>query len=407
MTLTATDMVFVEYGIRIQLLRNWFRLVLAALLAATAVVDTPSARRETLLWVTAAYAASAVAGLLWWHTRPPQRLFVPIVATWGIIDIIAVFLLLQLSSGANLFLLFLFVLPFFSAFNIRQSTTAITLAFNTVALVVALVTDPVVLRQLTWPRVGIVICAYLLVGTLVLLLSTAQRDRTVRIGELIDSRSDLLAQVMGAEERQRKIMAEAIHDGPLQSILASRHDLEEFTETGATSVLSRVDETLTEVARDLREATYQLHPSVLETAGLTAAIMSLAQTAQVRGKLSAECDLSDVPSTHDVLLFSVARELINNVVRHSGASHLRIKLKETDDHMCLCVTDDGRGFDTAMLRERLSQGHIGLASMRVRVEAAHGSFQFLPVSRGTSVRVCLPTAGHPRRGGVPGSPRRS
>ncbi|MFF1641667.1 ATP-binding protein [Streptomyces sp. NPDC058246] len=387
---TAKDMVFAEYGRRIQLLRYWFRLALAAMLTVTAIMDTPRDRWQALLWVVGAYTVCTLGGLLWWYANPPQRLYVPAVAASGIIDVIAVFLLLQLSDGPNLFLPFLFVLPLFCAFNIRLGTTAITLAFNAVAFVVALTTDPAAVTELTWLRVWILVCAHLMVCALVFLLSAAHRSRTLRIGELIDARADLLAQVIGAEEHQRKIMAEAIHDGPLQSILASRHDLEEFADTGDRTALSRADVTLTEVAQDLRQTTYQLHPAVLEAAGLAAAIRSLAQTAQTRGKMTAECDLPEVPNTHDVLLFGVARELIGNAVRHSEASHLRIKLRQLDGSICLTVTDDGKGFDPTMLPDRLARGHIGLASLRVRVEAAHGRFDFLPVARGTSVRVCLP-----------------
>ncbi|MEU9480505.1 ATP-binding protein [Streptomyces sp. NPDC048191] len=403
---TAKDMVFAEYGRRVQLLRNGFRLVLAALLAVAAVMDTPHERWGVLLGIITVYAAFTLGGLLWWYASPPQKLYVPAVAVSGVIDVLAVFLLLQLSSGPNLFLLFLFILPLFCAFNIRLSTTAITLAFNAAAFVVALTTDPVAVTELTWLRVWILVCAHLMVCTLVLLLSAVHRSRTFRIGELLDARANLLAQVVGAEDRERKIVAEAIHDGPLQSILASRHDLEEFAETGDRTALSRADDTLTDVAKALRQTTYQLHPAVLETAGLAAALRSLAQTARARGRLTAQCDLSEVPGTHDVLLFGIARELLGNAVRHSGASHLHIELKQTDHSIYLTVTDDGRGFDAAMLRERLSQGHIGLASLRVRVEAAHGRFDFLPVSHGTSVRVCLPVripayAPGPQRGTSP------
>ncbi|MFD0007864.1 sensor histidine kinase [Streptomyces sp. NPDC127178] len=373
-----------------QLLRNGFRLALGAMLVVTAVADTPPGSWAALLTIIAGYAAYTLGGLLWWYTRPPRRFSVPADAMSGVIDVAAVFLLLQLSHGPNLFLPFLFVLPLFCAFNIRLRTTAITLACNAVAFVAALVTDPAAVRELTWLRLWILVCAHLVVCTLVFLLSAAHRSRIFKIGELIGVQSDLLAQVIGAEERQRKIMAEALHDGPLQSILASRHDLEEFAETGDRSALSRADDTLTQVAKDLRHATYQLHPAVLETAGLAEAIRSLAQAARERGRLQAECDLAQVPSTHDVLLFGVARELVGNVVRHSGASLLHITLEETDDSLCLTVTDDGKGIERAMLRDRLTQGHIGLASLRVRVEAAHGQLEFLPVARGTSVQVSLP-----------------
>jgi two-component system NarL family sensor kinase len=93
----------------------------------------------------------------------------------------------------------------------------------------------------------------------------------------------------------------------------------------------------------------------------------------------------------DRLLFSVARELLTNVVRHAEASHVTVSLHDSDGERVLAVVDDGRGVDPRVLTERLARGHIGLASQRVRLESAGGQLDLGPrPDGGTSAVARLP-----------------
>ncbi|MFE2879041.1 sensor histidine kinase [Streptomyces roseus] len=408
MASTPQEEVFADYGIRIQRLRNWFRLILAAALALALVVGTPSSSWALLLSIVGVYALFAVAGLAWWYFDPPDTLFVPVAATWGVVDVVVLFTLLELTNGSYLLLLFLFVLPVFSAFNIRQPTTAITLGVCAPAFAVATVTDPLAVRQLGAPGLALLIGAHLFLCALVFILTTMQRTQAVRISQLLEDRSALLTEVMTAEERQRQALAEELHDEALQTLLAARHDLEEFIDSGESPTLRRAEAALDGVARALRQVTSELHPAVLETAGLASAIRSLARAAEDRAGLVAECDISYGTGPHDALLFSVTRELISNVVRHADATRLWVELKEGLGQTSLTVTDDGKGFDPDTLRSKLAGGHIGVASQRVRVEAVHGRMEFLPLARGTSVSVVVPAPPRPPMPSSPGlSARRS
>jgi two-component system NarL family sensor kinase len=111
-----------------------------------------------------------------------------------------------------------------------------------------------------------------------------------------------------------------------------------------------------------------------------------------RANLELDLDLDRSPrSDGDALLYAVARELIGNVVRHAEAHRLRVSLTTTDGWRSLAVEDDGRGLDPERLGERLSEGHIGLASQRARVEAARGSIDIVArPGRGTRVEVRVP-----------------
>ena len=99
----------------------------------------------------------------------------------------------------------------------------------------------------------------------------------------------------------------------------------------------------------------------------------------------------DIGGRHDQLLYSAAREFVSNVVRHAGARRIEVELSRANGDVVLVVEDDGRGLDPSQLAARLADGHIGLASQRVRVESAGGRMSV--VSRpgaGTRAEVRLP-----------------
>ncbi|GLV87787.1 hypothetical protein Slala03_74760 [Streptomyces lavendulae subsp. lavendulae] len=390
---TAKDAVFYQYGVRVQRLRNWFRLIFAVLLALAVTADTSVRDRPDLFALVAAEVLLGTAGLVLWYRRPPREHFVLVVDVWGVLDVLIVLLLQQLSHGSYLLLLFLFFLPVFSAFNLRREPTAVTLVCNAAALLVAILSDPLLRTRMSGLDLVVVFTAHLLLCSVVLAITTTKRSLTRRIADLLDARSALLTDVMTAEERERRTLAEVLHDETLQTLLAARHDLEEYTDSGDRSALDRLDTALTSVARSLRRATYELHPAVLETAGLASALESLTRVAAERGKLSAQCTVSCPSTVHDRLLYSVARELIANVVRHAQASRLQVELTGRPGRLLLTVTDDGKGFDPAVLRSGLAGGHIGVASHRVRVEAAGGDLEYLDVPVGTRARVTLPVDG--------------
>lgn len=144
----------------------------------------------------------------------------------------------------------------------------------------------------------------------------------------------------------------------------------------------------------LREAVFELHPYVLDEAGLEAALRSIARRTEARYHIAVTLDLR-YPRHHpqQPLLYSAARELLSNVVRHAHATHATIRLAQTDGELELSVQDDGRGFSPEELAERLADGHIGLAAQRVRVEAAGGHMDVTSApGAGTRVAIRLPSA---------------
>ncbi len=200
---------------------------------------------------------------------------------------------------------------------------------------------------------------------------------------------------LDAESRERRALAEGLHDGPIQSLLAARHDLEAAAaHLPEDEGLVRADDNLLEVVRELRSAIFELHPHVLEEVGLEAAVRQVAEVSAMRAGFELTLDLEDLPRLHDQdrLLYSVARELLSNVVRHADAHHVTVALHDSDGERVLTVTDDGQGVDVKVLADRLTHGHIGLASQRVRLESAGGRLEVAPRPHdGTVAAAHLPS----------------
>jgi len=235
------------------------------------------------------------------------------------------------------------------------------------------------------------------VGLGCVLLSRLQRSRVATITQLLDERSALLAEMVQLEQREQRQLAETLHDGALQYVLAARQELESV-EDGDPEAVGRVDLALGESSRLLRSIMTQLHPAVVETAGLLPALRDLAEALQTRRQLTARLQTRDwedaLRTPVDELLLSTARELVTNIAKHAEATQVRIELSREAGHAKLLVADDGRGMSGVDLDAKLGAGHLGLASRRIRVEAAGGSMRFTPAEpHGTVVDVTVPLIG--------------
>ena len=240
------------------------------------------------------------------------------------------------------------------------------------------------------------------VGAACVALSWIQRSRVTTISRLVQARTDLLAELTDLERRERRALSEQLHDGALQYVLAARQDLDEARDTGAPEAFDRLEQALLESSRLLRSTVAELHPAVLERAGLRAAVRDLVASAAARGGFAATLDLDGWPADRrtpvDGLLYRTARELLGNVVKHAGATHVAVALTLLDGNAWLTVTDDGVGVATTDVTHRLGEGHIGLASHALRVEAAGGALTLGPATgTGTVATVELPVPGLDRQ----------
>ena len=368
----------------------WLRLPAIGLIAMGASLDHPDPDRLGFLVTLALFSAWSVGVLAYVHLREAGERFA-LVAT--AIDIAAIGMLAVLSGGAYSHArLAFFLVPVAVAFRFRPSITALAVVLTTATYVIQAAAHPAASQPDAVRFIATQAGFLAWVGVACVMLSRLLERRTELASRLVADRARLLTDALEAEQRERKALAESLHDNAIQNLLSARHELEEAAETVTHPALARADDALFAAAGQLREAVFDLHPYVLEAAGLEAALRSIANEAAARGRLRLRLDLH-CPDRHDgdQLVFSAARELLSNVVRHADASGVAVRLAEANGDLVLVVEDDGRGFPPGLPDERLADGHIGLAAQRVRIESAGGRMElFSAPGDGTRVEVRVP-----------------
>lgn len=217
------------------------------------------------------------------------------------------------------------------------------------------------------------------------------QERERSLTEAVARGRRLLAQALVAEDRERARLVQLLHDYALQSLLAARQDLEEGIEGDAQGLVQAQRGLLTAIAQ-MRETLAGLHPVALDHAGLATALRGVAAEAARAADAELEVDVPELPeSPVDVLVLSVTRELLQNVVRHANASRMEFWVTRDDDALRIVVADDGDGFATTRPADALRRGHIGLASASERIRAVGGRMDIASaVGEGTRITITLP-----------------
>jgi two-component system NarL family sensor kinase len=236
---------------------------------------------------------------------------------------------------------------------------------------------------LTWLSLALVLLSLLL----------ARRDTAVRL--LSDQRQRLVAEALTAEERERRQLAQDLHDGAIQNLLAARHDLDLAATASPDGPEGRAHAAITATVAELRGAVADLHPYLLEQAGLAAAIAQAARAAAERGGFTLQLDVTDgEPGLNDRAILRCTSELLANVVRHAGAKNVSVALLRGEDSDRVRVRDDGVGFDPQLATGSVRAGHIGLVSLRERAEALGGALRLESTPGGGTVATVTIPRGH-------------
>jgi two-component system NarL family sensor kinase len=217
----------------------------------------------------------------------------------------------------------------------------------------------------------------------------ALRSELDDLREELETARKLVSHVMDAEDSARRRIAQLIHDDSLQTLLAANQELIEAAPGRAQ--VQRAHEVVEATIGRLREAMMALHPVTLERGGFEQAVGAVARQAGRQGGFEVTLELEpDAVGYGDEVLLSVARELLTNAARHSGADAVAVVMRLRDETIELEVADDGCGIPEGRRDEALAEGHIGLASVNERVAAAGGEFEVETSGSGTRVVTRLP-----------------
>jgi signal transduction histidine kinase len=188
---------------------------------------------------------------------------------------------------------------------------------------------------------------------------------------------DRAQQMAALEERNR--LAQELHDSVTQSLYsltlyaeAAARTLEAGNSKQAVDQLRELGDSAREALQEMRLLIFELKPLDLQKAELADAIRSRLDTVESRVGLKTNLRVTGEARIGDPLkleLYHVAREALNNILKHAGARHVWGALPLGPDEAALEVKDDGKGFDLDTGR---ASGGFGLAGMVERARRIGG-----------------------------------
>jgi signal transduction histidine kinase len=212
------------------------------------------------------------------------------------------------------------------------------------------------------------------------------------------------AQIIAAQERERRRIASDLHDGVAQSLGVLKFGIESRLEelrrlcpdvdvSGFEPLVDQLREALTE----LRKVTKDLSPALVSEFGICTAIDMLCkefndQISQIDVECLACVQETYLPEIVHVAIYRVVQEALNNACKHAGAARVGVRLASRDGMVTLDITDDGEGFDPDLESQKVAIGKgLGLDSMRERVEVTGGRFELRSQpGQGTTISASWP-----------------
>lgn len=205
----------------------------------------------------------------------------------------------------------------------------------------------------------------------------------------------LAAELTFAEERQRRLIAAAVHDSVGQALAFTLMRLKMVMQDAndrQRENLQQMEQMLQKAIAEARSLTLQLSPPILYSIGLSAALKWLSeQTTELHGLLvhfTADDPLPPLSDEARIVLFQSARELLNNIVKHAQAHNAYMHVGLQDGDLFVRVSDDGVGFNPDSLARVAT---FGLFSVRERLAHLGGRLEIKSrPGQGSTLTVFLP-----------------
>lgn len=214
---------------------------------------------------------------------------------------------------------------------------------------------------------------------------------------------DLSTKLLRTQDQERQRIARELHDDMTQRLAVLAVEIGSLARTGPFDAptkahIEHLRKAAAQLAEDVHNFAYRLHPSLLEHLGLEAAIRDQVDEFSRRSGLKVQYTQRHVPQSlpMDVAtcLYRVTQESLQNVLKHAEASEVLVRLLGTTRGIGVCIHDNGKGFDPEP--EGSASRGLGLISMEERVRLFQGTFRIrTSPGKGTEVHAWLPLSDSP------------
>ncbi|MBI5944034.1 MAG: sensor histidine kinase [Chloroflexi bacterium] len=232
-------------------------------------------------------------------------------------------------------------------------------------------------------------------------IAELQQARLFESQQREELRAELFRRVVAAQEAERQRIARDLHDETGQSLTAIGMGLrglaDEINPRNKTQrdLLGQLQTLSSDSLRELQRIISDLRPAHLDDLGLSATLRWYANRLQEMSHLNIKVDISGEEHLLDeavkIAIFRIIQEALNNIIKHSRASHVTVNLAYTENSARILVRDNGVGFDLDTIKNRSGRVSLGLSGMAERAALLGGTVEIHSrPNYGTEVEAIVP-----------------
>ncbi|MGB4398243.1 MAG: 7TM diverse intracellular signaling domain-containing protein [Daejeonella sp.] len=226
-----------------------------------------------------------------------------------------------------------------------------------------------------------------------------KNDKESLLIEVNKKQNELTARIIETQETERRKIADQLHDdvGSMLSLAILQISTvidKERSEDKSKINLEKSMKVLYTVSDTIRNMSHTLTPLAIEKYGFKNAIIDLVASINLTNTIHVEHVILGFENTENYTanflndMYRIIQELLNNMIKHSEASHCLIQLIEHDDALSLLIEDNGKGLKDTQFK---IQNGVGLNNIKSRVDYFKGQIEFSEkIEGGTLINIEVP-----------------
>ena len=222
--------------------------------------------------------------------------------------------------------------------------------------------------------------------------------RIHEVSELLTANRHLTQRLMSAQEDERRVLAQELHDEVGQACTALRIEAAYITKAihtnpaAALEAAQRIDQSSLRMHSLARDMLKRLRPPNLDSMGFGESLKELCRSWEQHCRTPCHTLIEALPHDLDdplcTSLYRVTQEALTNIAKHAHATHVWVSLSHQQEVLTLTITDNGQG-----LQPTHGGTHgLGLTGMRERIASLQGHIHFEDAQPGLRIHVQVPLA---------------
>ncbi len=228
---------------------------------------------------------------------------------------------------------------------------------------------------------------------------TEKKNAQLALEDSIIKMSCLSRDLISAQEKERRNIVLELHDVVGGNLGAVKYLLEQIKlkqgkiDKSCAGLLSQIDKLVVDTLDEIERMSSSLRPPMLDDLGIIATLRWLVRKhneiyTNIDTTLRIDIDEAAIPKAIKIVIFRIAQEALNNAANHSLGKRIEISLERIDEKILMNITDDGKGFDPAILDQVDEDLGLGLRNMTKRAELTNGRLLVATApNKGTTIHV--------------------